>query len=50
MEKEWKSTKTKEIAQVSSQAKIDTNSESTTARSESREIQTQHLVPVRVSR
>ena len=46
---EWK-TKTKGIAQVSFQAKIDASSDSTTARSESREIQTQQLMPVRVSR
>ena len=36
---EWKSTKAKRIAQVSFQARIDAHSESTTARSESREIQ-----------
>ena len=47
---EWKSTKTKRIAQVSFQVKIDASSDSTTARSESGEIQTQQLMPVRVSR
>ena len=36
---EWKSTKAKRIAQVSFQAKIDTSNGSTTARSETREIQ-----------
>ena len=36
---EWKSTKAKRIAQVSFQARIDASSKSTTARSESREIQ-----------
>ena len=46
----WKITKAKRIAQVSFQAKIDASNESTTARSESREIQTQQLMPVRVSR
>ena len=35
----WKSTKTKRIAQVLFQARIDASSESTTARSKSREIQ-----------
>ena len=45
-----KITKAKRIAQVSFQTKIDTSNESTTARSESREIQTQQLMPVRVSR
>ena len=35
----WKSTKAKRIAQVSFQAKIDTSNGSTTARSETREIQ-----------
>ena len=47
---EWKSTKAKRIAQVSFQAKIDASNGSTTARSESREIQTQQLMPVRVRR
>ena len=50
MKNEWKSTKAKRIAQVSFQAKIDSSNGSTTARSESREIQTQQLMPVRVSR
>ena len=50
MENRWKITKGKIIAQVSFQAKIDASNESTTARSESREIQTQQLMPVRVSR
>ena len=36
---EWKSTKTKRIAQVSFQARIDASSEPTTARSKSKEIQ-----------
>ena len=50
-QKEWvKNNKTKRIAQVSFQARIDTSNGSTTARSESREIQTQQLMPVRVSR
>ena len=35
----WKSTEAKRIAQVSFQAKIDASSKSTTARSETREIQ-----------
>ena len=47
---EWKSTKAKRIAHVSFQARIDARNGSTTARSESREIQTQQLMPVRVSR
>ena len=38
------------IPQVSFQAKIDASNESTTARSGSREIQTQQLMPVGVSR
>ena len=42
--------KAKRIAQVSFQAEIDASIESTTARSEPREIQTQQLMPVRVSR
>ena len=42
--------KTKRIAQVSFQARIDASNGSTRARSESREIQTQQLMPVRVSR
>ena len=46
----WKITKAKRIAQVSFQAKIDASNESMTARSKSREIQTQQLMPVRVSR
>ena len=46
----WKITKAKRIAQVSFQAKIDASNKSTTARSKSREIQTQQLMPVRVSR
>ena len=46
----WKITKAKRIAQVSLQATIDARNESTTTRSESREIQTQQLMPVRVSR
>ena len=40
----WKITKAKRIAQVSFQAKIDASNESTTAESESREIQTQQLM------
>ena len=48
-ENRWKITKGKRIAQVSFQAKIDASNEST-ARSKSREIQTQQLMPVRVSR
>ena len=36
---EWKSTKAKRIAQVSFQVKIDASNGSTTARSETREIQ-----------
>ena len=47
---EWKSTKAKRIAQVLFQAKIEASNRSTTARSESREIQTQQLMPVRGSR
>ena len=47
---EWKSTKAKRIAQVSSQAEIGASSGPTTARSEPREIQRQQLVPVRVCR
>ena len=47
---EWKPTKAKRIAQALFQAKIDTSNGSTTARSETREIQTQQLMPVRVSR
>ena len=50
LENRLKITKAKRIAQVSFQAKIDASNESTTARSESREIQTQQLMPVRVSR
>ena len=46
MKNEWKSTKAKRIAQVLFQAKIDASNGSTTARSESREIQTQQLMPV----
>ena len=46
----WKITKAKRIAQVSFQARIDASNKSTTARSESREVQTQQLMPVRVSR
>ena len=46
----WKITKAKRIAQVSFQVKVDASNVSTTARSESREIQTQQLMPVRVSR
>ena len=50
MKNEWKPTKAKRIAQVSFQAKIDASNGSTTARSETRDIQTQQLMPVRVSR
>ena len=50
MKNKWNSTKSKRIPQVLFQAKIDTSNRSTTARSESREIQTQQLMPVRVSR
>ena len=39
MKNEWKQTKAKRIAQVSFQVKIDTNNGSTTARSETREVQ-----------
>ena len=39
MKNEWKSTKAKRIAQVSFQAKIDASNRSTTAGSETREIQ-----------
>ena len=46
----WKITKAKRIAQGLFQAEIDASIESTTARSEPREIQTQQLMPVRVSR
>ena len=47
---EWKPTKAKRIAQVLFQVKIDASNGSTTARSETKEIQTQQLMPVRVSR
>ena len=50
MKNKWKSTKAKRIAPVSFQAKMDTSNESTSARSESREIQTQQLMTVRVNR
>ena len=39
MDNEWKPTKTKRIAQVSFQAKIDASYRSTTAENETREIQ-----------
>ena len=39
MKNEWKPTKAKRIAQVLIQAKIDASNGSTTARSETREIQ-----------
>ena len=50
MKNRWKITKAKRIAQVLFQAEIDASIKSTTARSEPREIQTQQLMPVRVSR
>ena len=50
MKRTSENNKTKRNAQVSFQAKIDASGGSTTARSESREIQIQQLMPVRVSR
>ena len=41
----WKSTKAERIAQVSFQVRIDASSESTTARSESREVQNTTIDP-----
>ena len=50
MKRTGEDNKTKRIAQVLFQARIDASNRSTAARSESREIQIQQLMPVRVSR